>query len=247
MNSDLAFVSLFSGVGGLDLGLERAGWTCAGQVEINPKAQAVLAKHWPDVPRWSDVRDVGRHNLPPARLLCGGFPCQDVSVSGRRKGLAGDRSSLWSEFARIISETQPRWIVVENVLGLLSVDTGRFFGTVLRDLASSGYDAVWNVLRASDFGALHRRERVILVAHRDGERIERFFETTVSRVETFSWCKDVRGIEDLRGRPDIPQPLVRRMEHGSAFRVDAVGNAVLPDLGEWIGRRIIEIRKAALS
>ncbi|KKN11577.1 hypothetical protein LCGC14_1025270 [marine sediment metagenome] len=116
----MKFGSLFSGIGGMDKGLEDAGMECAWQVEIDDYCQKVLTKHWPDVPKFKDVRDVGRKNLKPVDLICGGFPCQDVSVAGRRAGLGGERSSLWWEFARIIEELRPRWVVIENVPGLLS-------------------------------------------------------------------------------------------------------------------------------
>lgn len=161
----LTFGSLFTGIGGIDLGLERAGMTCKWQVEISEYARQVLAKHWPDVKRYKDVRDVGAGNLEPVDLICGGFPCQDVSVAGKRAGLEGKRSTLWGEFARIICEIRPRWVLAENVPGLLSSDNGRFFGNILRDLAASGYDAEWNVLSAAAVGAPHRRDRVFIVAY----------------------------------------------------------------------------------
>ena len=116
----MKFISLFAGIGGLDLGLERAGMECVAQVEIDDFCQKVLTKHWANVPKFKDVRDVGKNNLPTADLICGGFPCQDVSLVGARKGLEGKRSTLWSEFHRIICEVQPRWVVIENVLRLLS-------------------------------------------------------------------------------------------------------------------------------
>lgn len=177
MNNDLTFISLFSGIGGMDLGLERAGWSCVGQVELNPKAQAVLARHWPDVPKWSDVRDVGRHNLPPARLLCGGFPCQDVSIAGRRAGLAGKQSGLWFEFHRVLAETTPEWVLIENVAGLLSSNQGRDFAIVLRGLVECGYGVCWRVLDSQYLGVAQRRRRVFIVGHLgSGRAAEVLFE-----------------------------------------------------------------------
>ena len=166
------FISLFSGIGGLDLGLERAGMSCVAQVEIDPFCQKVLTKHWPDVPKFKDVRDVGKHNLPAADLICGGFPCQPHSYAGKRKASADERD-LWSEFSRIIGECQPAWVVAENVPGLLSSEAGRFFGGVLRDLAASGYDAEWQSIPVAAFGAPHIRERVFILAHYTGARIGR--------------------------------------------------------------------------
>ena len=163
----LAFGSLFAGIGGLDLGLERAGMICKWQVEVNDYATKVLEKHWPDVARFRDVRECGAHNLEPVDLICGGFPCQDVSLAGKRAGLEGERTTLWSEFARIIREIRPRWVLAENVPGLLSSDSGRFFGRVLGDLAACGYDAEWDTIPACAVGAPHRRYRVFVVARRN--------------------------------------------------------------------------------
>ena len=166
----LTFGSLFAGIGGFDLGLERAGMRCEWQVEIDPYARAVLAKHWPDVRRWEDVR-----TFPPPEgewgvdVICGGFPCQDISVAGKGAGLAGARSGLWYEYARIIGELRPRYVIVENVAALLA----RGMGTVLGDLSALGYDAEWHVIPASAVGAPHRRERVWVVAHTDGRQVHR--------------------------------------------------------------------------
>lgn len=162
MTNQLTFGSLFAGIGGFDLGLERAGMRCEWQVEIDPYARAVLAKHWPEVRRWEDVR-----TFPPKEgewgvdVICGGFPCQDISVAGKGAGLAGARSGLWYEFARIIGELRPRFVIVENVAALLT----RGADVVLGTLASLGYDAEWHVIPASAVGAPHRRERVWIVAY----------------------------------------------------------------------------------
>src|ERR1700678_1941479 len=113
--------SLFSGIGGFDLGFERAGIKNVWQVEIDPYCQRVLAKQFPDAERFDDVRTVGRHNLKPVDIISGGFPCQDISTAGKRAGIAeGTRSGLWSEYARIIGELRPRFVVVENVAALLA-------------------------------------------------------------------------------------------------------------------------------
>lgn len=153
--------SLFSGVGGLELGLERAipGAHTVFQVEQNPYARAVLAKHWPNAQRFHDVKEVGAHNLPACDLICGGFPCQDISVAGKRAGIEGERSGLWSEYARIIGELRPRYVVVENVAALLTGGMGR----VLGDLAACGYDAMWDCVPAAAVGAPHRRDRLFIV------------------------------------------------------------------------------------
>lgn len=153
--------SLFAGIGGFDLGFERAGIRTLWQVEIDPYCRRVLAKHFPEAIRFEDVRTVGRHNLPYADIISGGFPCQDISNAGKRAGIDGERSGLWSEYARIIRELRPRYVVVENVAALL----GRGMERVLGDLAACGYNAEWQSIRASDVGAPHRRERIWIVAY----------------------------------------------------------------------------------
>jgi len=173
----MRFGSLFAGIGGFDLGLERAGMECAWQVEIDPWCRQVLAKHWPDVPRYEDVRDVGRDNLEPVDLVCGGFPCQDLSVAGRREGLDGERSGLWFEYHRILEEIRPDWVVIENVPGLLSSAGGRDFAVILRGLVELGYGVCWRVLDAQFFGVPQRRRRVFIVGHLgDGRAAEVLFE-----------------------------------------------------------------------
>jgi len=252
-------------------------------------------------------------------LICGGFPCQDISIAGKRAGINGERSGLWSEFARIICEIRPRFTIVENVAGLLRSGMGR----VLGDLAGMGYDSEWAIISAAAVGAPHLRERVWIVADADGfgrctkigtepghsahdsirlqreisecgrfhiesrfdsltqgsstnpegerfsegrelqcgrseerissgpqegvpsdigkERAQRIFAGTLSWVREFSWCENVRRVEDLAGRSDIPQPLIRGTRDGIPHWVDrvaALGNAVVPQIVEWIGRQI---------
>jgi len=171
----LTFGSLFAGIGGFDLGLERAGMTCKWQVEINPFCQKVLAKHWPDVVRYADVKECGRHNLETVDLIAGGFPCQPHSVAGKRRGAADDRN-LWPEMYRIIRELRPTWVLAENVLGI----KGTILNSCLSDLESEGY---WNyrdrwgrhriaplVIPACAFDAPHRRERIFIVAYSQSQR-----------------------------------------------------------------------------
>jgi DNA (cytosine-5)-methyltransferase 1 len=153
--------SLFAGIGGFDLGFERAGFKTIWQVEINPYCQKVLAKNFPEAKRYGDIRECGRGNLVPVDVICGGFPCQDISNAGLRAGIDGERSGLWGEMHRIIGELRPRFALVENVAALL----GRGFGRVLGDLAEIGYDAEWEVISAADVGAPHLRERVWILAY----------------------------------------------------------------------------------
>jgi DNA-cytosine methyltransferase len=156
--------SLFSGVGCLDAGLVRTGgfeiiWHC----ENNDYASAVLGHHFPGLPNFGDISKVDWESVPKPDVLCGGFPCTDVSISGKGKGIkVGTRSGLWLEYAKAINVLRPKYVIVENVPMLIR----RGINIVLADLSSAGYDAVWTDLRASDFGALHRRERIFIVATR---------------------------------------------------------------------------------
>lgn len=159
----LEFGSLFAGIGGADRGLERAGMSCGWQVEIDKWCTKVLEKHWPNVPKYRDVRDVGRYNLKAVDLIVGGFPCQDLSVAGKRAGLAGTRSSLWSEFRRVIAELSPRWTIIENVPGLLSSNGGRDMGTIVGALAELGYGWAYRRLDAQYYGLAQRRKRIFIV------------------------------------------------------------------------------------
>jgi DNA (cytosine-5)-methyltransferase 1 len=161
-------LSLFSGVGGIDLGLERAGVETVGQVEIDPARRRVLAKHWPDVPRKDDVRDVKDADWcgDSIDLIHGGFPCQDLSVAGKRAGLAGERSGLWFEFHRVIAAFNPAWCLIENVPGLLSSNEGRDFAVILQGLVELGYGVAWRILDAQYFGVPQRRRRVFVIGCR---------------------------------------------------------------------------------
>lgn len=161
----LSIGSLFSGIGGLELGLERAGLgPVLWQVEIDPFCRGVLARHWPKAERFSDVKTVGSANLFPVDVICGGFPCQDVSSAGKRAGLVnGSRTGLWREYARIVRELDPRFVVCENVSGLIR----RGLDVVVSDLSACGYKVEATRIRAEDIGAPHRRERLFILAYRD--------------------------------------------------------------------------------
>lgn len=168
----LTFGSLFAGVGGFDMGFERAGWDCKFQVEWDKNCQQILNKHWPDVPKWLDVSDVNGAEIPPVDCIIFGSPCQDLSVAGKRAGLEGERSGLFHEAVRIIKEmrdatngTFPRWTVWENVAGALSSNNGRDFGTVINEMAEAGACLQeYALLDAQHFGVPQRRRRVFLVS-----------------------------------------------------------------------------------
>ena len=239
----MRFVSLFAGIGGLDLGLERAGWTCVAQVEKDEFCRRVLEKHWPDVPRFGDVRDVGKHNLPDCDAIVGGFPCQPHSVAGERLG-AEDERDLWPDFRRILDEVRPTLALLENVPGLLVSDGGRFFGRVLGDLAEIGFDAEWSLLSACAVGASHVRQRVFIVAHSNGFDGWERFRDSAARQE---W-----SLQALDGRENPRAGWAARLANPSALyggsnglphrleRNRAIGNAVVPQVAEAIGRAIIQ-------
>lgn len=176
----MTFGSLFAGIGGMDLGLERAGMECCWQVEINERNRRVLAKHWPAAKRYGDIRGVelfdeegwrqiDETRLEPVDLVCGGFPCEDISLaSATGVGIIGERSGLWSEFARVLAEVRPAFALIENVPALRS----RGLALVLQNLHALGFDAEWHCIPASALGAPHQRDRVFIVAYTAG-RFER--------------------------------------------------------------------------
>jgi DNA (cytosine-5)-methyltransferase 1 len=224
---ELTVGSLFSGIGGFDLGLERAGMRVIWQCESDDYCRRVLARHWPGVPCYEDVAKVGAEVAPPD-LLCGGFPCQDLSVLGGRAGLGGAKSGLWREYARLIRELRPRYVLVENVADLLV----RGLGTVLGDLASCGYDAEWDCIPAAAVGAVHLRARLWLLAYPDRGRYGASDEAVFAG----------RRLPEFRGRW-ANEPGVGRVDDGVPDGVErrrALGNSLVPQIAEWIGRRIIE-------
>ena len=226
---------LFAGIGGLGLGLERSGLgPVVWQVEQDEYARRVLAKHWPEARRYSDVREVGAHNLEPVDLICGGFPCQDISVAGAGAGIEGERSGLWREFARIIRELQPRYVVVENVPAL----TARGLGVVLGDLAD-GYDAVWDCISAASVGAPHIRDRLFIVAHPNSKG-----ELQQEGPFGKEWRRACNGSRWPA------EPNVGRVAHGVPSRMDrlrCLGNAVVPQVAEVIGGVINQLEKTCQS
>lgn len=159
-------LDLFSGIGGFSLGLERAGMETVAFCEYDEHAQQVLKKHWPDVPIHKDIKELDANEYRgTVDVVCGGFPCQDLSTAGKQKGFSGERSSLYGEMLRIIGECRPRFAIFENVTGLLTGESGRWFAQFLYDLASIGYDAEWHCISASYIGAPHHRDRVWVIAY----------------------------------------------------------------------------------
>ncbi|REK40913.1 MAG: DNA (cytosine-5-)-methyltransferase [Actinobacteria bacterium] len=243
----MRFVSLFAGIGGLDLGLERAGMECVAQVEIDPFCRAVLAKHWPDVPRFEDVRDDPR-GWPASDMLVGGFPCQDVSNAGRRAGISAARSGLYRQVVRALRVVRPPYALLENVAALL----GRGMGRVLGDLAASGYDTEWDCLSACAVGAPHHRDRVFILAHPPRGDVPRLrlhsqpgYQAPAS--QSVQWVSDGRSVRVIDGQGNrrvrrIPDERVCRVVDGIPADVDrlrGLGNAVVPQVAEVIGRAIM--------
>lgn len=171
--------TFFSGIGGFDLAFEQAGFTVNSMCEIDQHAQGILLRHFPDAKLYDDIRKVGSETHgKTGGIVCGGFPCQDLSIAGKRAGLVGERSGLWYEFARVIDELEPGWVVIENVPGLLSSNKGRDFAVILRWLVERGYGVSWRVLDAQYFGVAQRRRRVFIVGSLgSGRSAEVLFES----------------------------------------------------------------------
>lgn len=167
-------LDLFAGIGGFTIGLERAGFETVAFCEIEPYAQKVLRKNWPEVPIYDDVRTITADRLASdgigVDVITGGFPCQDISVAGNQAGIQdGTRSGLWSECARLLGELQPRYAIFENVTNLLNGERGDWFKRVLWDISEVGYDAEWHCIPASELGAHHHRDRVWIIAYPSGQ------------------------------------------------------------------------------
>ena len=266
----LTFGSLFAGIGGFDLGFERAGMECKWQVEIDDYSTKVLEKHWPQVHRERDIRTVGSHNLEPVDVICGGFPCQDISYAGLGAGLDGERSGLFFEAIRVVRELQPRVLVLENVAALLTRGLDRVLGT----LAEIGFDAEWHCIPAASVGAPHIRDRVWVLAYSNGkhggtpragkaQKRAAIEISPASKQPTLLANSDSKGLEKRQGKDArgtrqncgtkpirsewwSVEPAVGRVANGISSRVDrlkGLGNAVVPQVAEYIGRQIVEACK----
>lgn len=235
--------SLFSGIGGLlDLGLERAGMTVVWQSEIDEYASRVLAKHWPHVPNLGDITLIDWSTVEPVDLICGGYPCQPFSNNGHRRGADDDRH-LWPFFLDSIRVLRPRWVVAENVPGHLSLG----FDRVLADLAALGFDVDWSTLSACSMGAPHMRDRLYFVAHPAsiGWRWSRGANTSSPLRYAGHHDREPEGSGSPAHWSAVPEPRPLGMAHGVPTAVDrarlkAHGNAVVPQVAEWVGRRIME-------
>ena len=238
--TQITFGSLFAGIGGIDLGFERAGMACKWQVEIDPYAQRVLAKHWPQVRRHDDVRTWPQPDAERVDVIAGGFPCQDISYAGKGAGLSGERSGLFYEVARIVREMGPRVVVLENVAALLT----RGLGDVLGTLASLGYDAEWHCIPAAAVGAPHRRDRVFVISYAEGERCGTWRPRGVAGFSSREKnSADMASEQDGVGRNQwAPEPAMARVADGIPSQVDRIrglGNAVVPQVAEFVGRMVV--------
>lgn len=258
----LTHLSLFSGIGGLDLAAEAAGVVTVGQIEYADFPRKVLEKNFPDVERWRDVRQFTvddfrqRTGYSTVDILSGGFPCQPHSLAGKRLA-SRDERDLWGEMRRIICEIRPKWVVAENVLGLLSSEHGRFFAGVLRDLSDLGYTVGWCVLSAAAVGALHRRERVAIVAHANRKSVQRLRRNNGGtflreddrfppiRRDGFADSQQLPRFSPLvsEGNDQFIKPLITREDDGFSGEMDrdkALGNAVVPQCFYLVFRAIRE-------
>ena len=264
---------LFSGIGGWELGLERAGMDIAWHCEADPFCRRVLDRHWPGVPTFEDVKTLTAGMAEGVDVLCGGFPCQDLSVGGKQAGIDASRSGLWAEMFRLACEFRPRYVLIENVSNLLYGSGGDWMRRVLGDLTAGGFDAEWDCLPASSFGAPHRRDRIWIVAYPNGDGLR----------EQSGWQRGASGqgprvlADDgsqgsatdssragLEGRlsAEASREAFRIAatgrggcwEHGTApsgvrgvgyglpdwvDRIHGLGNALVPQIAEWIGRRVL--------
>jgi DNA (cytosine-5)-methyltransferase 1 len=237
-------LSLFAGIGGLELGLERAGMTVVGQVEIDPFCRRVLAKHWPEVPKHDDVRTCpewwASEPRPGVDVVAGGFPCQPFSSAGVRRGVSDERWG-WPWMESVVRLVRPCYVVVENVAELLADRDA--FGRVLADLAELGFDAEWGVLSACAVGAPHMRRRVFVVAHPAVRPLPRQVPPHPRPGKT---CRDEPGGGHRSPRRQwwLREPALDRVAHGAPRSVvraplHALGNAVVPQVAEHIGRLIV--------
>jgi DNA (cytosine-5)-methyltransferase 1 len=271
-------LDLFSGIGGFSLGLERTGgFETVAFCEIEPFPRAVLAKHWPEVPCFEDVRSLNASALAERGIavdvICGGFPCQDISIAGAGAGIEGERSGLWSEYARLVGEIRPQFVLVENVSALLS----RGLDRVLGELAALGYDAEWHCIPASYVGAPHERDRIWIVAYpHDGLGIEpqraicsgrnalgRGRQALAHPYEGYgigwggalqmgwlAFAREASNDGHSAGTQWSSEPALGRVAYGVPNRVDrvgALGNAVVPQIPELIGRAILAAERERLA
>ncbi|WP_018428258.1 DNA (cytosine-5-)-methyltransferase [Hoeflea sp. 108] len=252
----LRVLSLFAGIGGFDLGLERTGgFETVAFCEIDPYRRSILSKHWPDVRQYEDVRNLTADALARDGIvidvICGGFPCQDISIAGKGRGLAGAKSRLWFEFLRIIGEIRPTYALIENSPKLRS----RGLDVLLGGLSEIGYDAEWHCIPAAHVGAPHRRDRIWILAYRQEDAFRADADSFGPYPPYLHFNRSAQLL-DQQERDFGPmawwrtEPDVARVVDGIPSRLDiarirATGDSVVPFIPELIGRAILEARSAA--
>ena len=228
-------LSLFSGIGGIDIAAEWAGFETVCFVEKDDYCQKILRKHWPNVPIRGDVLGVSGSDFNDITLISGGFPCQDISsVKYNPEGINGARSGLWAEYKRLVSEIRPRYVLVENVSALLFRGVGR----VLGDLSSIGYDAEWKIVQASDYGAEHQRKRLFIIAYPKGIRwnpldIQQKDRCAKEYIQSSVAFRRLCSNLSMVMEPDFSNPSsgINRNDDGLSSGLDSIrclGNAVDP-------------------
>jgi len=222
----------------MDLGLKRAGFECRWQIEISEFCRRVLSRHWPRVKRYGDIRNVQGNQLESVDLVCAGFPCEDISLASQiGAGIIGERSGLWSELARLLGEIRPRFALIENVPALRS----RGLALVLQDLRAIGFDAEWHCIPACAFGAPHRRDRLFIIAYPEGA-IRRPIIAGGAFTDVDRQPLVRTSIAWEKHHAWTVEPGVVRMVYGVSDRVErvaALGRAVVPQVAEWIGKRLL--------
>ncbi len=257
MTDKLKVLDLFSGIGGFSLGLERTGgFETVAFCEIEEYPRRVLAKHWPEVIQYEDVRQLtadilARDGITGIDVITGGFPCQDISIAngvwGDRLGLRGERSGLFHEAFRIIGELRPGFVILENVRELLRNGLLQ----MLKCLATLGYDAEWHAIPASRVGSLQNRDRVWVIAYPCENGIQGLFEGRSIGPTGQGWACRQEDLPRIFASPlqgdRWPQPIIRRGDNRPAYwvdRIEACGNAAVPQIPEMIGNAILESRHA---
>lgn len=233
-------LDLFSGIGGFSLGLERAGFKTIAFCEFDKKAQSVLKKNFPNIPIEEDIRFLSSTKYRGVDLICGGFPCQDISIAGKKEGIKhGNRSGLWYEYKRIIQGIQPKYVIIENVGNMLHFG---LYG-ILKELNSLGYNARWDIISAASVGYPHYRKRLWVIAYPNEERFSGFLESYSNSIESiFKKRQSECGFNPSRPFQisNIPESI--RMDDGLPGRVDRakqLGNGLVPDIAQMIGEAIM--------
>lgn len=274
-------LDLFSGIGGFSLGLERAGMKTVAFCEIDRHARKVLKKHWPDIPIYEDVRKIKGTDFENIDLICGGFPCQDISVAGGKRGFKDEhgnrtRSGLWKEFKRVIKEIKPRYALIENVANLRNIGLNQ----VIKDLWTIGYGCEWHIISARSVGAPHLRERIWIIAYPTSKGLEgynerrssfetiqkkklsffshnnasaeltnanmsRFWQPFASEEEKSQWWTEATSCFSSWWETEpticrVDDGLPSRLDKNRSERIKQLGNSVVPQIVEFIGKEILK-------